>query len=59
VGKPVSALLNVLLTLLGWIPGMIHALVVVSGHKADVRSKRIERAMYASAAANLRQAPPQ
>lgn len=40
-GKPVQALINVLLTLLGWIPGVVHALFVVSSHLADKRTDRV------------------
>lgn len=40
VGKPVQALINLLLCLLLWIPAVIHAILVVNEHKAD---KRIER----------------
>lgn len=47
-GKPLQALLNLALTLLFWIPGMIHALFVVNGHLADKRSqeqiKAVEKA---------------
>jgi uncharacterized membrane protein YqaE (UPF0057 family) len=39
-GKPIQALLNLILTLLGWIPGMIHALLVVNAKKADKRMER-------------------
>jgi hypothetical protein len=28
--------LNLILTLLGWIPGVIHALLVVNDHKRDL-----------------------
>ncbi|MFZ3578911.1 YqaE/Pmp3 family membrane protein [Virgibacillus sp. DJP39] len=31
-GRPVQVLINVLLTIIGWIPGVIHALYVV--HKS-------------------------
>jgi uncharacterized membrane protein YqaE (UPF0057 family) len=44
-GKPIQALLNVLLTLLFWIPGMLHALFVVSSHKADQRNAALIRAV--------------
>lgn len=44
-GKPIQAALNLVLTLLGWIPGVIHALFVVSGHKADKRTGRIVDAL--------------
>ncbi len=40
-GKPIQAILNLLLTLLFWIPGMIHALVVVNGYYADQRTGKI------------------
>jgi uncharacterized membrane protein YqaE (UPF0057 family) len=44
-GKPFQALLNVILTLLFWIPGMIHAILVVNNHYADKRTARIVKAM--------------
>jgi uncharacterized membrane protein YqaE (UPF0057 family) len=40
-GKPLQALLNLLLTLLLWIPGAIHACLVVHDFHADRRAKRI------------------
>ena len=39
-GKPVQAIVNVLLTLCLWLPGMIHAFFVVNESKADKRAKR-------------------
>jgi uncharacterized membrane protein YqaE (UPF0057 family) len=44
-GKPFQALLSIPLTLLGWAPGVIHALFVVSNHYADQRSDRMIHAM--------------
>ena len=44
-GKPVQFLLNLILTLLFWIPGMIHAILVVNGFYADRRTERIIRAL--------------
>ena len=44
-GKPFQALLNVGLTILGIIPGIIHALFVVHNHYADKRTDRIVKAM--------------
>ena len=44
-GKPIQAILNLFLTLLGWIPGVIHALMVVSSYQADVRTDKIVRAI--------------
>lgn len=40
-GKPAQAVLNCLLTLLLWLPGMIHALFVVSSYHADQRNKAL------------------
>ncbi len=44
-GKPFQALLNLVLTLLFWIPGVVHALFVVNSHLADVRADRLIREM--------------
>ena len=44
-GRPVQVLLNLVLTLLFWIPGMIHAILVVNGFYADRRTERIIRAL--------------
>ena len=38
-GGFLSCLLNLLLTGLGWIPGMIHAFMVVNNEKAEQRNK--------------------
>lgn len=40
-GKPIQFLLNILLCLLFWFPGVIHAILVVSSHLADKRTDRI------------------
>ena len=40
-GRPFAALLNFFLCLLGWIPGVIHALLVVNEHKANQRSDKL------------------
>ena len=40
VGKPFQAVINFFLTLLLWVPGMIHAILVVNEAKADKRMKR-------------------
>lgn len=40
VGKPVQAVLNLILSLFFYVPGLIHAIMVVSEHKAD---KRLEK----------------
>ncbi len=44
-GKPIQFILNIFLTLLGWIPGVIHAILVVNGHLADKRTGKIVSAM--------------
>jgi uncharacterized membrane protein YqaE (UPF0057 family) len=42
-GKPLQALLSIILTLLGWVPGVVHALFVVNNHYADQRANRLIR----------------
>jgi len=42
-GKPVQALLNIVLTLILWVPGVIHAVAVVIDHKSDKRTKKLVR----------------
>ena len=37
-GKPIQAVLNILLSLLFYIPGLIHAILVVNEYKADKRA---------------------
>jgi len=44
-GKPLLAALNLLLTLFFWIPGVIHALMVINGHKADQRNAQVIQAI--------------
>lgn len=39
-GRPFQALLNLILTLCFWIPGVVHAILVVNEHKANQRAKR-------------------
>lgn len=39
-GRPMQALINLILTLLFFIPGAIHAVLVVNEHKADKRMER-------------------
>jgi len=40
-GKPIQALINVLLTLCFYVPGAIHALLVVHTYLADKRTEQI------------------
>ena len=44
-GKPGQFLLNILLTCLLWIPGVIHAWGVTSSYYADRRQGRLIKAM--------------
>lgn len=39
-GRKTAALLNAPLTLAGWLPGVLHAVLVVNEHKADQRAQR-------------------
>lgn len=44
-GKPLEAILNCVLCLFGWIPGIIHAVLVANGYYSDQRFKRLEKAV--------------
>lgn len=43
--RPISALFNILLCLLGFLPGIIHALFIVADHNAARRDKALVRAL--------------
>ncbi len=43
--KPIQAILNLILTLIFWVPGMIHALFVVHGYYSDKRTDKIVEAI--------------
>jgi uncharacterized membrane protein YqaE (UPF0057 family) len=58
-GKPIQGLLNILLTLCFWLPGAIHALLVVSSTQADRRAQQIVKSNQATAAAIERQTAAQ
>jgi uncharacterized membrane protein YqaE (UPF0057 family) len=45
VGKPGTAILNFFLTLLLWVPGIIHAMFVVSSAEAEKRNDRVVQAI--------------
>jgi len=47
-GKPFQALISIPLTILGWVPGVIHAVLVVHNHYQDRRMERLERAIRES-----------
>ena len=40
VGKPFQAIISVILTLFFYLPGVIHALLLVRDYKADQRMKK-------------------
>lgn len=44
-GKPLQALLNLILTLFLWLPGAVHAILVVNSHLADERIKELAKAI--------------
>ncbi|MEF3312590.1 YqaE/Pmp3 family membrane protein [Paenibacillus sp. GYB004] len=44
-GKPGQALLNLILTLCLYVPGVIHAILVVNSHKADKRNQKLIEAI--------------
>jgi len=44
-GKPIQFVLNIFLTLLFWIPGVVHAILVVNSHLADKRADKIVKAV--------------
>ena len=48
-GKPFQALLNVILTIAFWVPGVVHAIFVVHNYYADQRNERLIQAMRDSA----------
>ena len=44
-GKYVQVWLSLLLTICFWIPGIIHAVMVVNSHNADQRTKKITKSI--------------
>ena len=44
-GKPIQFLLNIVLTLFFWVPGAVHAILVVNNHLADKRADKIVQAV--------------
>ena len=44
-GKPIQAFINLILCLLLYIPGMVHAIMVVNEYKADKRAEKMGRAL--------------
>lgn len=44
-GKPGQMLLNIILCIFGWIPGIIHAVLVVNQYQAEKRNDKLIRAI--------------
>jgi uncharacterized membrane protein YqaE (UPF0057 family) len=44
-GKPFQAIINLVLTLMLWVPGVIHALFVAHNYYADQRNKELVAAV--------------
>lgn len=44
-GRMGSLLLSLVLTLFGWLPGVIHAFLVVNDYHAEQRTERLERSL--------------
>lgn len=44
-GKPIQGIISIVLTLCFWIPGVVHAILVVNSHLADKRTDRLVAAM--------------
>ncbi|MCB1691470.1 MAG: YqaE/Pmp3 family membrane protein [Pseudomonadales bacterium] len=40
-GKPIQGIINIILTCAFWVPGAIHAVLVVHAYHADKRTDRI------------------
>lgn len=52
IGKPGQALLNIILTFCFWIPGILHALLVVHGFEADQRLAKFAKAITPDQSSN-------
>jgi uncharacterized membrane protein YqaE (UPF0057 family) len=44
-GRVGSLLLNIILTIFFWVPGIIHAILVVNDYYEDKRTRRVVRAI--------------
>jgi uncharacterized membrane protein YqaE (UPF0057 family) len=44
-GRWVQGLINIVLTIFGWIPGVVHAALIVNDYKAEQRTNRLIDAM--------------
>ena len=41
-----SFFLSILLTIAGWVPGVIHAILVVNDYHEEMRTERLARSMH-------------
>jgi uncharacterized membrane protein YqaE (UPF0057 family) len=48
IGKPFQGFLNILLTMAGYLPGIIHALFLVNEYKQDKRTDKMIKAIVKS-----------
>jgi uncharacterized membrane protein YqaE (UPF0057 family) len=44
-GKPGALILNLVLTVFGYIPGILHAILIVMNTNADARNKKVTKAI--------------
>ena len=49
-GRVLQGFINIILTLLGWIPGVVHASLIVMDYKNEQRTNRVIDAMRARTA---------
>jgi len=42
-GRIVDTVINLVLTLMLWVPGVLHAWLVINSHKGEVRMRRMEK----------------
>ncbi|MFO0830839.1 MAG: YqaE/Pmp3 family membrane protein [Phycisphaerales bacterium] len=47
-GRWFQAILNIVLTILGWVPGVVHAALIVHDYKEEQRTNRIIDAVRAA-----------
>ncbi|ETT32114.1 YqaE/Pmp3 family membrane protein [Paenibacillus sp. FSL R5-808] len=47
-GKPGQFLMNIILTIFFYVPGVIHAILVVNNYKADKRNEKLIQAIQNS-----------
>lgn len=48
-GRILQGFINIVLTLFGWIPGIVHAALIVNDYKGEQRANRIVDAIRARA----------